>query len=77
MECYICETESNEADPSGDYKQIACPVCGEYKISRTAIQTMENHGWKFDVDLTRRWLASQQGSGTIPMIDSNRAASLI
>jgi hypothetical protein len=37
----------------------------------------ELNNWKFDIELTRRWLASQQGSGTIPTIDSNRAASLI
>ena len=77
LECFICGTESNEVLPSGDYRQLACPECGEYKISDTAVQTMKNHNYKFDVDLTRRWLAIQQGSGTIPLINSDRAASLI
>ena len=77
MECFICGTESNEVLPSGDYRQLACPECGEYKISDTAVQTMKNNSWRFDIDLTRRWLASQQGSGTIPIINSDRAASLI
>lgn len=77
MECFICATESNEGPSSGDYKQIACPACGEYKISGTAIALFNEYNWKFDVDLTRQWLASQQGSGVIPVIESNRAALLI
>ena len=77
MDCFICAQESSEVPSLGDYKRLACPQCGEYKISRTAIDTMETNGRKFDVDLTRRWLASQQGSGNIPLISSDRAASLI
>jgi predicted RNA-binding Zn-ribbon protein involved in translation (DUF1610 family) len=77
MECFICGTESAQVLPSGDYKQLVCPECGEYKISDTAIQTMKNNNYRFDVDLARRWLAMQLGSGTIPLIGSDRAASLI
>jgi len=77
MECFICGTESSEVLPLGDYKQLACPECGEYKISDTAIQTMNNNNYKFDVDLARRWLAMHLGTGEIPLINSDRAASLI
>jgi DNA-directed RNA polymerase subunit RPC12/RpoP len=77
MKCFICAAESNEVPSSGDYKQIACPECGEYKISGTAIALFKEHNWKFNIEEARRWIASHQGSGTIPMIDSNRAASLL
>ncbi|WP_448090735.1 hypothetical protein [Pseudomonas azerbaijanoccidentalis] len=77
MECFICSTESNEVPSAGDYKQLACPVCGEYRISGTAISLFNEKNWKFNVEEARRWLASQQGGGTIPLINSERAASLI
>jgi len=77
MECFICATDSSEVPSSGDYKQLACPDCGEYRISGTAIALFKEHNWRFDVDLTRRWLTSQLGTGKLPLIDSDRAASLI
>jgi len=77
MECFICSTESNEVPSAGDYKQLACPKCGEYRLSGTAIALFKENNWKFNIEETRRWLASQQGGGTIPLISSERAASLI
>lgn len=77
MKCFICSTESSEVPSVGDYTQLACPTCGEYKISGTAIALFKERHWKFNVGEARRWLASQQGSGTIPLINSERAASLI
>jgi len=77
MECFICGTESSEVPSSGDYTRLACPECGEYKISDTAIQTMKNNNYKLDVDLARRWLAMHLGTGEIPLINADRAASLI
>jgi hypothetical protein len=76
MSCYIC---GNDVEPVvfPDSEEIPCPDCGHYRISGTALALFKKNNWKFDIDLTRRWLASQQGSGTIPLIDSNRAASLI
>lgn len=76
MSCYIC---GEEVDPVAlpDSTEIPCAYCGHYRITGTAIALFEKNGWKFNVDLTRRWIASQQGSGTIPVIDSNRAALLI
>ncbi|WP_085703883.1 hypothetical protein [Pseudomonas sp. B15(2017)] len=77
MDCFICGTESREVPSTGDFKQVACSECGEYRLSGTAIALFKEHNWKFDVDLTRRWLTTQQLLGTIPLIDSSRAASLI
>ena len=76
MECFICATNAREVTPSGDYKQLACPECGEYKISNTAIQVMKNDGRKFDIERSREWLNSFLGSGQIPKIDDDKALGL-
>jgi hypothetical protein len=38
---------------------------------------MKARDLRFDVELTRKWLAQQQGSGVIPKIDHTLAARLI
>ena len=77
MKCFICSTESNEVPAAGDYKQLACPECGEYRLSGTAITLFEQNKWKFNVEFTRLWLESQRSGGTIPLVTSERAATLI
>jgi len=77
MTCLICDEPATDVDPSGDYEERACPKCGHYRISGTALVLIHAHGWRFDVELTRKWLAQQQGSGVIPTIDSNLAGRLI
>ena len=76
MECFICGSESSEVLPLGDYRQLACPECGEYKISRTAIKTIENKSLVFDIERTREWLNSFLGTGQIPLIDEAKALGL-
>lgn len=77
MECLICHKPAHSAPSHGDYQECACPECGHYKITRTAIASMESNGFRFDVDLVRNWIASQQGSGEIPVIDWQLASQLI
>ena len=77
MECLICKSKANEVTPSGDYKQLACPGCGEYKISGTAIKTIENKRLVFDIQRTREWLNSYLGTGQIPLIDEGKAIRLL
>lgn len=75
MQCRICGVETNDIDSGDDYEEYACPDCGPYKVTRTAIATMDNHGVRLDVALTRRWL-SQQTPEFIPTIDSELAMRL-
>ncbi|VVP11749.1 hypothetical protein PS854_03336 [Pseudomonas fluorescens] len=77
MKCFICSTESNEVPSAGDYTQLDCPQCGEYRLSGTAIALFKEHNWKFNVEFTRLWLESQRSGGTIPLITSDRAKTLI
>lgn len=77
MNCFICEAEAADIPPVGDYFERACPECGHYKISRTAVNLLQINSWSLDVELTRRWLAMHLGTGEIPLITSDRASSLI
>jgi hypothetical protein len=77
MECLICDLPASDIDVGDDYQERACAKCGHYRITHTALVWMETHGWRFDVKLTRAWLAHQQGSGLIPIIDSQQASVLI
>jgi predicted RNA-binding Zn-ribbon protein involved in translation (DUF1610 family) len=76
MECRICRTETNEILPTGDFEEYACPKCGPYKITGSAVAVLEKHGYRLDVDLCREWLA-QQGPQAVPVIDSDLAMRLI
>lgn len=77
MKCLICGESSAGIDSEGDYEERACPRCGHYRISSAALLLMKAHGWRFDVELTRKWITEHQGTGFIPTIDSNHANRLI
>lgn len=77
MECLICRMPAHRVPPRGDYQECACPECGHYKITRSAIASMESNAFRFDVGRVRGWLSSQQGSGEIPVIDWQQASQLI
>lgn len=77
MTCLICDEPASHVDVGDDYQERECPKCGRYRVTHTALVWMQTHGWRFDVKLTRTWLAHQQGSGLIPIIDSQQASVLI
>jgi pyruvate/2-oxoacid:ferredoxin oxidoreductase beta subunit len=76
MKCFICKADASEVAPYGDYKQLACPGCGEYKISGTAINAVENKRLVFNIQRSRDWLNSFLGTGQIPLIDEDKALGL-
>jgi predicted RNA-binding Zn-ribbon protein involved in translation (DUF1610 family) len=77
MPCLICGETAAVVETGGAFEEIACPNCGHYRITGTALALMENHRWRFDAELTRQWVAEHQGSGFIPTIDSHQAGRLI
>jgi len=77
MTCLICNDPAVAIDVDADYLERVCQNCGHYRITGAAIVLMKAHGWRFNVKLTREWLAHQQGSGLIPTIDSQQASVLI
>lgn len=76
MGCYICGTEVAPI-VLPDVQEYPCPSCGRYRIADTAIGLLKVHLWKFDIYLAQRWIADQQGDGTIPLIDSDIVSRLV
>lgn len=76
MNCYICGVEASEGERTGDYQRLACTECGDYIITGTATALLATNGWALDVELVREWLQAHQGTGVVPVIDSNVAARL-
>lgn len=77
MDCFICQSDATRIDPAGDYQRLACPACGEYTISNTALEEMRKNGFKFNVEIARQWLNRYLGTGEIPRIDTATAMKLI
>jgi predicted RNA-binding Zn-ribbon protein involved in translation (DUF1610 family) len=77
MTCLICDEPAVAIDADDDYLERTCPKCGHYRITGAALVLMKAHSWRFDVELTRKWIAEHQGTGAIPIIDSHQAARLI
>jgi hypothetical protein len=73
-QCHICKGKATLHDRLGDFEHLACAVCGEYKITDTAIQMVKNkidEGRRVEVPATRKWLTKQrQGSTDVPKIES-------
>jgi hypothetical protein len=76
MTCLICGEPAVAIDADDDYLERACPMCGHYRVTGAALVLMKAHGWRFDVELARKWIAEHQGTGTIPIIDSHQAGRL-
>jgi hypothetical protein len=75
MRCYICDTPAQPI-VHPDFSEYACPHCGTYKISATAMVLFEMHNWKFNVVSARHWITRQLQAGEAPLIDSQRAVFL-
>jgi hypothetical protein len=77
MSCFICNGPAVAIDADDDYLERACTKCGQYRITGAALVLIKAHGTRFDVELTRKWIAEHQGPGFIPTIDSHQAGRLI
>ncbi len=76
MGCYIC---GYNVVPIvlPDTEEYSCTACGRYRITGSAIELLKLHPWKFDIYLSRRWIADQQEVGTTPLIDSDIVTRLV
>lgn len=76
MTCFICNEPATETDIGDDYKEKVCPNCGHYRVTGSALLLMKTHGWSFDMELARIWIAHQKINGFVPTIDSFQASCL-
>lgn len=78
MTCLICGEPALVVDVSGgDYEEGLCPKCGQYRVTDTAILLLKAQGWRFDVELARKWIAEHKDPGMIPTIDPHQVARMI
>lgn len=77
MACLICGGPAATVDSLGDYEEWVCDECGHYRVTSTAMALLESNGWRLDVELTRTWIASRQGTGEIPTVNSHWAIVMI
>jgi hypothetical protein len=70
-DCFVCHAEGLSA-ALGNHLQMECPLCGVYRVSQGAIRLFED-GLLMDIDFTRRWIASYQGSPKPPMMATSVA----
>lgn len=77
MTCLICNGPAAQSHAGDYYQERTCPKCGRYRVTGSALALLEKHGWRFDLELTRKWLEEHQGCVTMPVIDSQQAVRLI
>jgi hypothetical protein len=76
-ECFLCQTNNTEIkDTHGDYRDVNCPVCGDYTITGTAISLVQNN--HEILGKARRWLWEQHHFHGVqrPQIDEYRLDTL-
>lgn len=68
MECFVCAQEAEKRDSSGDYEELLCSECGQYRISGTVVGMWEKARWLHTVAM-QQWLDEQRRDGVkVPMI---------
>lgn len=71
MECFICINKAEARESGGDYAEVSCLECGEYRVSGTVLRLLEKGRWLHTVGM-QQWLEEQRRNGaTAPMINSD------
>lgn len=68
MDCLICGEASEKIETGGDYEQLKCPSCGEYKVTRSLLSTRSD--MVFHIDSTRDRFAQMRLRGDVPMLST-------
>lgn len=75
--CLICVEPAVAIDANEDYLERSCMKCGHYRVTGAAFMLIRARGWRFDVELPRKWIGDKQSTGSIPIIVSHQAGRLI
>lgn len=68
MECFVCNQEAEPLESVGDYKELSCFECGNYRISGTVFGMWEKARWLHTVAM-QQWIEEQRRDGIdVPMI---------
>lgn len=71
MECFVCTNQAEARESAGDYVELTCPECGDYRVSGTVVRLFEKGRWLNTVAM-QQLLEEQRRDGTVlPMISSD------
>lgn len=61
--CVICGAKGLEAFSIGEFRDVVCPECGKYLISRTVVEDMRGRDIRFNIPATRACINGFIASG--------------
>ena len=74
MKCYLCQTTTNPVPGAGEFKRVKCPKCGDYQISKAALEVLRTSpemNYQVDVPAQRSWLNDKRRTGRpVPSVGS-------
>ena len=77
MGCLICDGADVVVNRGEYYQERTCPKCGHYKITGSALQLLNKHDWRLDMDLVHHWIEVHRSTGVTPTINSYQVSRLI
>lgn len=60
MRCIVCGAQAQSWDFAGGGMSVDCVDCSRFDVSGSVLAERAANGYRFDVDQTRLWLASQR-----------------
>jgi len=71
MECFVCNNSADARESGGDYVELACPNCGEYRVSGTVVRLFEKGRWLNTVAMQQLLEEQRRDGMALPMISSD------
>lgn len=66
--CVICGGKGKEVNVAGEFRDVECPKCGKYIISRTVLKQMEAQKKRLNISATRACINDFIAAGKPPVI---------
>ncbi len=80
MKCFLCQSNVEFASGTGECKRVKCSRCGEYQISKAALEVLrtspEMH-YQVDVSAQRSWLNQKRRLATTTPTIGSRELKLV
>lgn len=71
MDCPICKNELARITSSGVWIEFHCPECGIGRITVELLSLMMLQQSRFDVSLSRKWIAERRKFDPLPIMQTS------
>lgn len=71
MDCLICGNKLARIASSGVWMEFHCPECGSGRVTMELLSLMMLMRARFDVSLSRKWLAEQRKFDPLPIMQTS------